>query len=379
LVENCWFRFLAGALAFQVNNHLPPQNITIRRNLITDIYSTSSFAQGMFVKAVTGLTLDENIFDHVGWNDDAKFPANVFNHDLYIVEVQNVRITNNMFLRDSSLHTKFVSGLVNGTSNVLIDNNLYFEGEVGITLAFQDDNTGATNDEPSAGSVSSGFTITNNVMLQINRSNPTGRPIGWGIEANCLGSSVISNNIFSDFSFTNNTYAISLDTSDSGPTSVSSDVTIQNNLMYQVHDQGLRITPGPLWSNIKVANNTIQDVNLGATTVNHTGSFSAVAYSGNTYYASNPANLAQLNSVPQTYPQWLAASSETGSQVQAVTYTSPALNLDTYMAKFSLGINDFYTGIRAMSKATWNTAYTATTINNYVRAGFNVPSYPATP
>jgi hypothetical protein len=98
-----------------------------------------------------------------------------------------------------------------------------------------------------------------------------------------------------------------------------------------------------------------------------TGTFSPLTYSGNTYSASDPANFSLVNNVQQDYDEWLVVSREADSIPETVAYPNPGVNLDTYMAKFSLGLADLYAAVRKQSKATWNPAFTATAINNYIR------------
>jgi antitoxin component HigA of HigAB toxin-antitoxin module len=371
LFEDCFFRFNAQAIGSAPGSATAgPTRFTIRRCIITDCYAIGGHSQGVYLDSLDGALIEENIFDHNSWNDQAGVPADIYNHHLYVYNLTNSTVRANMFLRDGSLQTKFVSRDLNKARNITIDNNLYLEGEVGISVAYQG---GSSPGTPSGGSCTNGLSITNNVLLQINRDNPTGRDLGWGVSLKSVANVEVSGNIFSDFSFTptGNIYALALD-SGGETTSTSSNVTIENNTLYRIKDRGIMVSSLTSWSNIQIRNNTIQDGGLGAAMQSQSGTFVPLTYSGNVYSASSAARFALVGNVQQTYGQWIAASGETGSTARAVTYPNPGLNLDTYMAQFSLTLADLYAAVRKQSKANWNPAYTATTINDYIRGGFGI-------
>ena len=385
LVEDCSFKFLSGGLNIQGYDMPILDKVQIRRNTISDIYTNGGHAQGAYLKQVTNVLIEDNTFDHNCWIVDPKVAPNsyngpnVFNHHIYMEgSFSGVVIRGNLFLRDSSMSLKIVNYTpqANLSSDLVVENNLFFEGEVGISASY-----GGPAGGISSGSSSTGFTIQNNVFLQINRDNPTQRGLGWGIEIVSLANSVISNNIFSDFSFTDGSYAVAL--TGYNDADISSGLTVEGNLAYRIHDQGLIVAPRAGWSNIKVTNNTIQDPDLGAAMVSQKGPFTSVSYSGNTYSASNPSNFALIaptiggTSVPVTYDQWVSQSGETGSQVETITYPDPGRNLDTYvttMINSAWTLSDFYVAIRAQSRLNWHPEYMAAAINDYIRGGFGLPA-----
>jgi hypothetical protein len=369
LFEDCLEHFMGSGIcvgaASHLNPGLAPTNFTMRRCIEVDNYSLVGHGQGSYFDTVDGAIIEENVFDHNAWNDAAGVPAGIFNHHLYFFNQTNTTIQRNLFLRAESLATKCVSRGLDNVRNVTYDNNLYFEGEVGISVGYQDSDTGNAV-PPAGGSCINGLNITNNVFLQVNRDNPTGRGLGWGIDLKSVANAELSGNIFSDFSFTGNTYAIYLE-SGGQTTSTSSNVTIERNTLYKINIQNIVLSPQAGWSNIRIRNNTLQDGGLGAAMQSLTGTFSPLTYSGNTYSASDPANFSLVNNVQQDYDEWLVVSREADSIPETVAYPNPGVNLDTYMAKFSLGLADLYAAVRKQSKATWNPAFTATAINNYIR------------
>ena len=370
LIEDCSFRFLALGVIVQYNGQFYSQNVRIRRNVFADQYATAGFSQGMFLANITGLLIEENIFDHNAWNDQAGFPATVFNHHMYIVDSYNTTIRGNLMLRDSSLSLKLCSyaGTTNAFTGALLENNLIFEGEVGISLGY---GASATLN----GTAYKGITVRNNVLLQVNRDNPTGRGLGWGIDINSTSESSFTGNIFTDFSFTGNSYAFDVDGGKS--TDVNSGITIQNNLIYRVSSDALILVTEPLFSNIKILNNTIQDPDLSSQMIDVQGAFTPFSFSGNTYYDGATTRFAQVGTggTYLNYGQWVTQSGETGSNYQQITYPDPGRNLETYEQSLTgnASLDEIYAAFRAQSKANWNPAYTAAAVNNYIRVGFGLP------
>jgi hypothetical protein len=381
LIEDCYFHFLDIGITFQGDNAgSNPQNIVIRRNVITDMYSTHGHSQGCFLAYITGLLIEENIFDHNAWNDQAGVPADVFNHHLYIVDSNNMTIRNNLILTDGSLSMKFLADAPSASNTALIENNFFFEGEVGIGMGGGGGVATAYN----------GYTIRNNVLSQTDLDNPTGRGLGWAIGMVSCTNMLIDSNIITDLSHFGNTFGIAFSANDS--TNIVSNTTFQNNLIYGVKGQGIIVntTSTPGWTNNKVINNTIQDNNLGARMITQQGPFVGVTYSGNTYSASNPSNFAWVGQSDGntgsavTYAQWLTLSGEAGSQVKTIPFPDPTRSLTTYITAnlASLGIvsvSDYTAAIRTQSKTNWNIALMAPAINDYIRAGFGLPALPPSP
>jgi fibronectin type 3 domain-containing protein len=388
LVEDNYFHFLAGGLVIQYNTGPAPKNIRIRRNNITDMYAASgAHSQGAFLANITNLLVEDNLFDHNAWNDEAGIPAWIFNHHMYIVDSYMTTIRNNLMLRDESLSLKICSyaGQNDAFAGALIYNNLIFEGEVGIGIGY---GASAVLTE----SAFTGFKIDNNILLQVDRDNPTGRGLGWGIDIQNVSESFFTNNIFTQFDtlYGNNIYAFNVDRANANM--VASGNTIQDNLIYQDAGVAFVLDTSSTYTNIKIQNNTIQNsglptrsqVNYDPLMYEETGnSLTPYSFSGNTYYNSGPYNSENSNNgfayidsgnILDTYSQWLTRSGETGSQIKQITYPDPNRTLESYDA--SLGgpsaLNPIYAAIRSQSRATWNPAYTAEAVNDYIRGGFNV-------
>ena len=167
LLEDCVFDFYRNNV---VQGGTTPTDIVLRRNIITNNYSTSSHSQGLYIAGVDSLVLEENIFDHNGWliqaippfeNDQSDGQATFFNHNTYFGDVSNITFKENVFLRASSMNNKFTANNGPASShNFTIDNNLYVDGEIGIGIGGNDDVYPYRFQN---------INITNNVMLNIGR------------------------------------------------------------------------------------------------------------------------------------------------------------------------------------------------------------------
>ena len=116
--------------------------IIAHRCVVTNMYSESSHQQGVYGAGVNTLMFDDCIFDHDGWfkqreldvalNTKAEGRATYFNHNLYLTNVHYLWLRNPIFLRASSIGTKFASNGEKGadvdsisSSHILIENPYY--------------------------------------------------------------------------------------------------------------------------------------------------------------------------------------------------------------------------------------------------------------
>jgi hypothetical protein len=91
-IEDCLMRFLEVS----VQSFTPPTNtytnFEFRRNIVLDAWKHDSLTtkeagkiSGMFVSGVNGYLIEENFFDHNGWNESIPdAAANKYNHNLYV-------------------------------------------------------------------------------------------------------------------------------------------------------------------------------------------------------------------------------------------------------------------------------------------------------
>lgn len=366
LIEDCSFRFYTNNV---VQGPGTIDDILIRRNQIFDDYSSNSHSQGMYTNNAS-LRLEENIFDHNGWymqqvgtgSEQDSGQATMFNHNTYFSAAHGVIFRGNMFLRASSIGNKWTANGGPATArDITIENNLYVDGEIGISIG--------GNEADSAWRFKN-IRIADNVMLDMGRSQPTNRTLGWYLEVNDWDQGTIANNLFLHLVSTvvSNVYAIHL-------VGESRDVAITGNIFHNLRTNGNLVTldDGATMQRISLSDNDLQCPNLNVTLVQASGSLSPFSFSSNAYFSGRPAGEWFLNSGARLgFSQWIAANGETGSTAEQVTYPDPNRTIETYQA--SLGgtatIDAFISEARKQSKATWRTEYTASAVNDWIRAGF---------
>jgi hypothetical protein len=205
LIEDSKFSFFADNIDIDLQfNPTPDSTVTIRRNVIVDSYSIDSHSQGVLIGSVAHPVIEENVFDHNGWNASvAGADRTQFNHAIYITDSNGPAIvTGNIFANSSDG--------VQARSGGVVYNNLFV-------------------DLPIAGFVAGvPSTVTQNVILGgINFIADS-----WGFSVNGGASgSVVQNNIVAHSNSATPTFAFDIQSGDSG-------VTLTNNIIYSWGSSG---------------------------------------------------------------------------------------------------------------------------------------------
>tara|TARA_R110001606_G_scaffold11354_7_gene49340 strand:+ start:28532 stop:30772 length:2241 start_codon:yes stop_codon:yes gene_type:complete len=235
-IEDNIFRFFSNNLELNgelKNGKLKHKNIVVRRNQLLNAYSSTGHSQGIFASS-TSILLEENLFDHNGWyqqnyeklNTPAKGQATYFNHNAYLADMLDTVIVNNIFSNSSSIGLKLATYGNNlerknevVSKNIIVDNNLFIEGEVGISAG--------GNTDYNNGYRWQNMTITNNVLLNIGKSQPTRRTLAWFVEADDWDGGVISENylLCNNNSDVNNVLGVYVK-------GLSRNISVQNNILY---------------------------------------------------------------------------------------------------------------------------------------------------
>jgi hypothetical protein len=206
-LENNRISYYENGVVFGATDKAENRNIVIRRNEILNSYSVNAHSQGVFLNNLNGGLIEENIFDHNGWyqqrplnvplNTKSYGYATYFNHNAYIVNSSNLIIKNNLSSRSSSMGFKFASNSNNETkhdavnsANILVENNLVVEGELGFSIG---GNTDFNNDYRW-----DNIQVVGNVLSNMGKSQPTNRNIAWNIEVSDWQTGSICGNYMID-------------------------------------------------------------------------------------------------------------------------------------------------------------------------------------
>ena len=126
LIENIHARF-AGFIFQGIANPAPDQtasNVAFRGDVVTDMYSTESHAQGLFANLIDGLLIEGCVFDHNGWNETVPgAEATMFNHNFYVNHNAHVVVRSNIISRASSIGFKT-------RSPALVEYNLFIDNPI---------------------------------------------------------------------------------------------------------------------------------------------------------------------------------------------------------------------------------------------------------
>ena len=233
LWEGCRVRSYENGFNLQ-STGADPSDIVIRRCVVLDSYNEGGHSQGLFT-AHYKLRLEESIFDHNGWlvkgtgnNSKTGGAATVFNHNTYCSSPKEHIFRGNIFLRPSSIGNKWRSDSPGSGSDIVVDDNFYAEGELGVSLG---DNT----DEPARFLRS---VVTNNVFMHIGRTKPTGRAgLAWYLEFIDQSDGLVADNMFlhqKDSTFSN-AFGINLKNS-------QRNVQILGNIVYNINSESLIVS-----------------------------------------------------------------------------------------------------------------------------------------
>ena len=168
-------------------------NVRLNGCVIVDAWSDTSHAQGIYSQSIDGLTIENCVIDHNGYNDAQNAPATIYNHNMYINNgTKNVVVRNNIISNASSHGIQLRPGGV-------VEDNLFLSNPIAILIG------GGTH--PDEGGVTG--SIQNNLIMY-GRNITDNQPRSWGIDITNIRSAEVSNNILYSAMLTSNSNAINM-------------------------------------------------------------------------------------------------------------------------------------------------------------------------
>jgi hypothetical protein len=341
----------------------PISNVTLRRNVIRDAYSTDSHSQGLYADAVDGLLVEENVFDHNGWNERvAGARATMFNHNLYLNSGSSgIVVRGNVIANAAAIGIKAASG---GD----VRDNLFLRNPIHLSYGF------ATVIHPGGvhGEIS-GNVFTGSRDID---GAPRGAAINIGNLTPGLGATVRDNVITDDEG--QFTAAIQFQETGVGV----NDLLVERNVVHKWYG-GLWISPKVGWGgtgggalhDIAVRGNVFQDTR--SFLVYHPQPFAPAeeAWSDDRYHHAgvNPDAWFQTGNDTLSLAEWQQAVEPTASP-GPLAFPDPDRNAATYNASRGgpATLDAFLAQARLQSHADWRDPYTANAVIQYVRAGFGL-------
>ncbi len=385
LIEDCYFRkYVSNVITNKIDGgQIPMKRMVLRRNIFYGNYSETDHSQGLYYTGQgntdnISLLLEENFFDHNGWRIQSTDPegrnrengqATVYNHNIYFGNAKGVLFKGNIFSRASSIGTKWTANHGPGSSaNVAIIDNLYVDGEIGMSIGGNDPGELRFKN----------FVVKENVLTNLGRSKPTSRELAWYIEITDWDNGECINNLLLHKSknVTGNFKALQIH---SGNSTKTQDLLIGGNIIYGMNGNlnkeknGLvQISNVGSLANVQFNNNSIytkSDINLMIK-----AGVPNVTFSGNHYYT--PYRNWFRNSKSETnipFDVWVNNQEGNAKILDISQWENPERDVVGYMKFIGKGatIDDFIQEMLKQSKTNWDSRLTASSINNWIREGFN--------
>ena len=352
--------------------HGDQRNIRIRRSVITDAWSTSGKAQGIYASRVNGLTLEDNVFDHNGWNERASGgKATPLSHNVYIAaDVDNFAARGNVFA-DAASHGLQARAGGDVRDNLFVRNPIH--------LSFGLVNGSAIKPGGVAG------TVDGNVFIGTRTINGSTR--GWAMELGNIRGATVRNNIISKDNDTDGSAAINLGYGENVSNASSgvgiNNLTLENNVVYRwTQSLGLddNLRPGgsgyTSLNNLTVRGNEFQYANKEfhklishRMPVNRGEEF----WSNNRYYEDADEKYWFGFYGDETSLDDWRDKLEPTAQAAKIGYSNPERDVVSYQQSVggSASLAGFLSAARKVSSADWSGRFTARAVVNHVRAGFN--------
>jgi hypothetical protein len=361
LIEGCAFMYSTNNVIQASGGAIQLSDLDIRRNRFLNTYASGGHAQGLYAYFVNEMLLEENVFDHNGWlvpsydgtADGGQ--ATMFNHNTYFCSVNNTTLRNNVFMQPSSMNNKFTSDTK--SENITINNNLYIDGELGIGIG--------TNYLDNEFRFISPI-ISNNVFEGIGRTDPTRRGVAWGLQiAGWDGGEVFKNIILNQGVSAGNSFSISIEDQ-------CRNMDIYSNLFFtpQFSDKGIQFKFAGTSSANTIRDNYIEMPGNGVDLARGEVALSGFTFSNNNYYDSVSPQFTVQNT-SYTMAQWQSGF-ETSAQFIKKSFQDATRSIATYQQSIGKNatVEAFISAVREQGRFNWDTKYTASTVNNWLRAGF---------
>ncbi len=199
LIEDCKFNYIQMGAYTTPNDGIGIlKNFKFRRNIIRHSWAGDSYhihelrtrVQGMYISGVDGILIEDNLFDHNGWNQQIDGAgATMFNHNIYMStrnpNPQRIIVRNNIIARGSAHGLQLRSGGI-------VEDNLFIQNAINLNLGYH---AGPPMDGAFA-------VVKNNVFQEVRLMDSLNTDFPRTASVRGIGEitvpSVIENNIFSN-------------------------------------------------------------------------------------------------------------------------------------------------------------------------------------
>jgi len=353
LIEDCKIIGYADNLQFQGDDVRRANNVRVRRNVIVDSWAVGQHSQGLYAARVDNILIEENIFDHNGWNENiAGAEPTIFNHNVYIQSsCSGVNVLGNIIANGSSHGVQARPG-----GNVI--GNFFYRNAINVLLGNEDfQTTGAVN---------------GNVIMEGKDIGP-GLPRGMGIHVqNSNAAKIRDNLILRNGTEAGQSEAIAI-IGDSDK--LVKDLMIERNTIYNwlnnfvIENEAVR--------NATFRSNVVFDNQNQSPAVRHfeTSTLDDVVAYNNTYQITGTNSWFRARNSYYNLNQWLTVSNESSPfSFSNRRFNDPSRTLATYAQNLLLPADAKYVILRArgQNRVVWDDSYSAYNINTYLKQGYTL-------
>jgi hypothetical protein len=325
----------------------------------------------MWISYVNNLILEENILDHNGWliqsrnadNSQDDGQATMFNHNIYTAGVTNAIYRKNLIMRASSIGTKFTApdaaenveygGVDVKITGLEISDNLYMDGEIGISLVgnYPENHYAVINPK-----------IQGNVFYNLGKSAPTNRDLSWGIDLYGMDGGSAQGNLFLNNLSLDNSFGINF--------SEARNFEIFKNIgIYLAGNQAFLYTKSVEGTDVSFHDNYIERKDNATGMVESITALSGITFNNNNYYSLGTP-IFRVNMIDLDLSQW-ASIYEPNAKYALRTFPDKTRTVETYLVSIGVGTLDaFYERCRLQTRYNWDARFTADAVNSWIKNGF---------
>jgi hypothetical protein len=345
-IEDCACRFFEVGMNLQSPDAF--HTVIIRRCTLTDSYSNHSHAQGIYVDGPDNVLIEENLFDHNGWNDSVnRAGKTIFNHNMYLQhgesgEDRQFIVRNNISARASSHGCQLRPG-------GLLENNLFLKNARAAFVAYT----------PSV--------VRNNVILDgddIGSANPRGQGLEF---LNCLTVLAEGNVIAHKKDKRNGESALAFDPTVREEPPGPSRGEFTHNIVYDW--AGSAFTTDSPSTDLRLRDNYFQQ--NGQPLIHLKEWRERYVIRDNRYQLGDSVPF-MIGLQQMDLAAWFAKTGDT-SQAAELQFVDPSRDIASYAKSIGLAdasLEGFLAAAREQRRGHWDPRLTAAAANDYIRAGF---------
>ncbi|MCB9495421.1 MAG: right-handed parallel beta-helix repeat-containing protein [Fibrobacteria bacterium] len=369
LIEGCrFFSFSNNTLQADYEGTL--EKVVIRRSGFFDNYSNVAHAQGLYTSNLSHSLMEECVFDHNGWfkqgkgNAQDSGRATIFNHDTYSSGAHFVEFRGNMFLRGSSIGTKWTANGGEGSAgDIHLIDNLYSDNEVAISI-------GGNTLGPYR---FKNIEIHDNIFTHPGRPRQTLRTLGWGIGIQEWDSGSVTGNVFahSHADSVTNVWGIAL-------SGTSRNVRIADNVFWGwEHGTALSVDTASSRRNMVFEGNRVQVPSGGGNLVKMDEAAPGLIFRRNQWYHEDGEKFT-IGKTVLDFATWKSKANDSGSTFGSFKLVDPTRTIESFQASQGrpATLQSFVEDVRSQSMVHWRPGYNASSVNAWIRDGYRPAGSP---